>query len=239
MGGCVAITRGGWGDCWRFESREAAFVHPLIQYGDVIVESSGDIFRNYNILELDYFLQRFGNEELRKAVRQALATDKPADKRFKDAQVYADGIWKQLQQKAKTPPASPNEICRLIKEDRLNIDEEHRIMAKKQNDPATGGEETETKAAKTGGRKSRSDRYNDNDKIFLGTDKAGNKYSAENNPKRPGSATHTRFGYYEDGLTVGEFKKRGGQTGDLDYDLVRGYINIERAPAEPVEGAAE
>ena len=49
---------------------------------------------------------------------------------------------------------------------------------------------------------------------------------AEGNPKREGSAAYSRFKLYKDGMTVAEFIKKGGTSGDVNYDLAHKYISL-------------
>lgn len=64
--------------------------------------------------------------------------------------------------------------------------------------------------------------------------KAGEVYHADDavieyvapNPKKPGSATHTRFANYAVGLTLAQVKALGVTAGDILWDLPRGFIRI-------------
>lgn len=46
------------------------------------------------------------------------------------------------------------------------------------------------------------------------------------NPKKPGSATHSRYGLYRENMTVAEFLAAGGRRVDLPWDLERGHISM-------------
>lgn len=61
--------------------------------------------------------------------------------------------------------------------------------------------------------------------IKLLADKEGKQYGPENNPKKVGSATATRFEKYFDGMTV-EQAKEAGLYGDLSYDAAHNFIEI-------------
>lgn len=50
---------------------------------------------------------------------------------------------------------------------------------------------------------------------------------AEKNPKREGSASHTRFAAYKTGITVAEALAAGLTTGDFHHDVAHGFISIE------------
>lgn len=46
------------------------------------------------------------------------------------------------------------------------------------------------------------------------------------NPKRPGSASHSRFALYRDGMTVSEFTAAGGKRVDVRWDVDHGFIAL-------------
>lgn len=49
----------------------------------------------------------------------------------------------------------------------------------------------------------------------------------EVNPKRPGSASATRFAAYKTGLTVAQFVAAGGTVADVKWDTAHGFISIK------------
>ena len=49
---------------------------------------------------------------------------------------------------------------------------------------------------------------------------------ATENPKRNGSSAHTRFAKYRNGMTIQSFLDSGGTTGDVNWDLQKGYIKL-------------
>lgn len=60
-------------------------------------------------------------------------------------------------------------------------------------------------------------RYADDAVITMKVDK---------NPKQVGSAAHTRFAFYKNGIKVGQFLKAGGSRADLSWDTKKGFIEI-------------
>jgi hypothetical protein len=52
------------------------------------------------------------------------------------------------------------------------------------------------------------------------------KLHVATNPKKPGSMSAERFAHYQDGMTVGDFKKAGGRPDDLAYDRKKGYVTF-------------
>lgn len=65
--------------------------------------------------------------------------------------------------------------------------------------------------------------------------KTSQKWGGDQNPKRPGSAAHSRFGLYKDGMTVQQFLDAGGWAADLNWDEKQGfiYINPPGSPTGP------
>lgn len=51
-------------------------------------------------------------------------------------------------------------------------------------------------------------------------------YVAPANPKKPGSATHGRWGNYAVGRTLAEVKRLGTTAADIRWDLARGLIKV-------------
>jgi hypothetical protein len=49
---------------------------------------------------------------------------------------------------------------------------------------------------------------------------------ATTNPKRKGTLTYTRFALYKSGMTIADYVKAGGRTGDINYDIIAGYITV-------------
>jgi hypothetical protein len=52
---------------------------------------------------------------------------------------------------------------------------------------------------------------------------------AKENPKRPGSAAHTRFAFYRTGQTVQQFLDKGGWLADIRWDEKMGFIRVSGA----------
>ena len=49
---------------------------------------------------------------------------------------------------------------------------------------------------------------------------------ATSNPKRKGTLTYDRFELYQNGMTVADYVKAGGRTGDVNHDHTMGYISL-------------
>lgn len=57
----------------------------------------------------------------------------------------------------------------------------------------------------------------------------------EENPKREGSEARERFESYFQSETVGEFLDSGGSMGDINYDIIHGFIEVDGATITEVE----
>lgn len=104
-------------------------------------------------------------------------------------------------------------------------------MSEQATAEATQGHEAEAAVATEAAEKKhrpipKDPKYADTGVITLLADKDGKQYSAEHNPKKPGSASHERFSKYVDGMTVKAAKEAGLLNGDLDNDVKKGYISI-------------
>jgi hypothetical protein len=65
--------------------------------------------------------------------------------------------------------------------------------------------------------------------LFTPSPDARIKVLVAGNPRRVGSAGYRNFALYEDGLTVAELKRRGGQLRYLRTDLERGHVALSPA----------
>lgn len=213
---CVAITRGGLGDVWLFDTRTAAYLHPLVQYGDALLTTASDVVSQYNKLEW---------QSLRALAGLPLAILPTTPREWQMfAEFQADHILDSLTKRAVRPSSDPQQICDTVSRDRrLGT-----IMAKKKDTaPAdattTAAASTETKVAG----QVRGPKGVPGDAVVqMGTDTAGAKYGPDNNPKKVGSKTHGRFAGYVEGMTVTEALATGLTTADLVYDAAHGFVSF-------------
>lgn len=49
---------------------------------------------------------------------------------------------------------------------------------------------------------------------------------ATSNPKRKNTLSHKRFELYKTGMTIADYVKAGGRTGDINYDVIAGFITV-------------
>lgn len=224
---CVAVTRGGWGDFWLFETAQEADLHPLVQYGDAILAEPHDIARKYNVLEIGRFVSKLGLAELGVSILSKIDSELPNRKNIEVVEQYSEQIWERMVKAARKPPVRPVDVFNLVQQDRqLMIQEGH--MAAKDKTQTTDGEKT--KAERT----PRPPKYAAKQRITLLDDKDGKKYSGkDNNPKRAGSKAHTNFSFLKDGMTVEAYVKAVGDQAvaftELDYCAKKGYLSVADA----------
>ena len=230
---CVVVTRQGFGDLWLHESRSAAYLHPLTQYGDTILERPLDVAEQYSTLEWCTLRTMAGLPTCEVPVRAKIRVDRE----FKEGQ--AGLIFERLLQRAQPAPTDPAEICRRIQEDRRRTDN----MAKRKANTEFPAEAGAVKGSETGAGakavKVAGVPFTKGPKgvplgsiIRMGADKEGRTYGPDHNPKKAGSATHGRFACYRDGMTVQEALDAGVLTGDMTYDRDKGFIFFEEVAAE-------
>ena len=231
---CVAITRGGFGTAWVFKTRTAAFLHPIVQYGDALLCGPGDMVAQYNTIEWNNLRYLLG-------LPPALMTGLPPRgvRELKAAQ--APGMWDALLRLAVGPPSDLQRICDIVAKDRSMGP----TMAKKKEGApadAVANEATGlTNEAKTSNLPTpvRGPKGTPQDAVItLGTDAQGNKYGPDNNPKKPGSKTHGRFASYYDGMTIAQALEAGLTTADLVYDRDKGFVSFSGGTIAAVPAAA-
>jgi hypothetical protein len=228
---CVAITRDGRGDLWAFGNFAEADCHPLVQYGDRIVDGPQSITKRLSLAEIPRIMRRCGRDDLAERVRTCLgAASHP--QRVQRVNEYAKYIWTALAESARVAPSDPEELVKLIVRDRkLSIEESKTMEAET---PTTAEAATEapkakkTKAPKAEGEAAapKAERFNREHTIRLLSNAEGVKYGPENNPKRAGSASHDRFAMYEDGMTIAAAVEKGVKTEDIAWDVRKGFIEV-------------
>lgn len=227
---CLAITRGGWGQVWTFESREAADRHPLIQYGDAILEGHADLADSYPPHRLPAVALRvLGDARQAQDVQQRVNDRESALSQERRIALVVGELWDGLVRMAKEPPAQPARICELIVQDRDLYDrsqppERTTDMAKAA--AAAPKAEKAPKEPKVAAEKKIAG-HPVTAKIVFGKDKAGVEYGAKNNPKREGSRSHGAFGLYKSGMTLQKAVDAGVTVGDIRWDLSHGFIAID------------
>lgn len=231
MTGCVAITRDGRGDLWCFGSYAEADQHPIVQYGDRIVDGPKSICTRLTLNEIPAILARINRNDLAKQILDCLSAPSHRQKVQRVSELSLH-VWTALTEAALPPPTDPPELVQLIVRDRKLSIKESRSMEETTPTPDTT---VEPKAKKTRAPKEKStdpaqpkaERYNREHKIRLLSNAEGVQYGPENNPKRAGSASHDRFALYKDGMTIGAAIEAGVKSEDIAWDVKKGFIEIQ------------
>jgi hypothetical protein len=223
---CVAITRDGRGDFWAFGSFSEADCHPLVQYGDRIIDGPQSITKRLSLAEIPRVLRRCGREDLAERVLTCFGAPSYPQKVLR-VNEYAKYIWIALTESARSAPSDPEELVKLIVRDRkLSIEESKKMEAETPTTEATEAPKAKkTKAPKAEGAP-KAERYIRDHTIRLLSNAEGVKYGPENNPKRAGSASHDRFALYEDGMTIAAAVEKGVKTEDIAWDVRKGFIEV-------------
>lgn len=121
----VAITQQGFGRVWRFADRQAALVHPLVQYGDAVFGDELELFDEYRLLELPSLMRRFElSDELITGVEARVVSLREqgyTDRRIRDALVTeqtARDVFQALERRGSEPPEDCDTVCTLVRGDR-------------------------------------------------------------------------------------------------------------------------
>lgn len=228
---CVAVTRGGWGDVWGFESPQAARSHPIVQEGDAVVASPEDVLEVWNPVFLPrLFTEVLGDRETDARLRQEIdSAPSPAHSAAR-CRVGSQEAWTALRRAAQKPPEDPKEIVRRITEDRRLYDEWYQRETTRRTSVTTA--QTGTTEGKTGAKSEAAKEkkiagHAPTAKIAFGKDKDGKSYNAtDNNPKRAGSKSGDRFAKYKAGMTLEQAVQAGVSAADIKWDSEHKYIEI-------------
>lgn len=99
----------------------------------------------------------------------------------------------------------------------INSDKESDDMSTKKAAEKAATKKAATKKEPTGERRGRRSQFGDEAVITV---------KAEKNPKREGTAGHKAFALYKTGMTVKQFRDKGGRSIDLQYDVKKKYITV-------------
>lgn len=229
----IVVTRAGKGDVYAFKTVLLADNHPITQFGDPIMTGVAHLRQCLTMAECAAVAVKIGESTLAREIRECPKEYKSAVDRLMTS------LWDKLERSASAPPADPAVVMRKITGDRIatrstGIHIRPRgdfEMSEQATAEANQGHEAEAAVATEAAEKKhrpipKDPKYADTGVITLLADKDGKQYSAEHNPKKPGSASHERFSKYVDGMTVKAAKEAGLLNGDLDNDVKKGYISI-------------
>lgn len=218
---CVAVTRGGLGDIWLFESLFAADEHPLIQFGDAICPGPTSITKIWSNIELVRMAIRLGDERL--------SSEIDGKKRLTE---YQERLWNLLVSSAQRPPSDPSEVLQIISSDRKKTRVSGVTQRRHPNEESNVmNDETKTAEAPVKRPPPRTAKHAVTSVITFGKDAEGKTYGPQGdgtfyNAKRAGSAAADRFTRMKSGMTVQEALDAGVTRGDLNWDAKEGFIKI-------------
>lgn len=228
MWSVVAVTRGGWGEVWGFDSYRAAQDHPLVQEGDAVVTSPETTLEVWNYLLLPRLLDEvLGDRRQSQTAREEILTEgTPWDRAMARSRMWSSTAWDMLRRAARRPPEDSKALCEKIREDRRLYDdwrrreETRRTSVTKTNDTAATAATAAAEAKpKTIAGKSPTA------KIAFGKDKDNKPYNTtDNNPKRAKSGE--RFAKYAAGQTLEAAVAAGVTPADIKWDIDKGFITV-------------
>lgn len=229
----IVVTRAGKGEVFSFKTVLLADNHPITQFGDPIMVNATQLRQCLTMKECSSVAMRIGEPTLAREIQECPKEYKSAVDRLMTS------LWDKLERSAPAPPADPAVVMQKITGDRIATRStgihirprgDFEMSDEAVNEATQGHEEAAAAATETAEKKHRpipkDPKYADTGVITLLADKDGKQYSAEHNPKKPGSASHERFSKYVDGMTVKAAKEAGLLNGDLDNDVKKGYIKI-------------
>lgn len=230
---CVVITRNGKGEVWGFDSLRAARLHPIPQSWDVFATTPDELIRQFSRSEIEtYFVKHFEGRDRTRLIH-AIEEWKAGRPSAVLPQDVRELLWDKVNEFCSEPPAAPEEVLRIIVEDRKAV-EGATMVSRPDGDsiprvPKSQGEDDM-------GDKREVFRMADEGVITIGTDKEGKKYSAENNPKK-GDKTSANFAKYKDGMTVKDALASGLTRSNVRRDRRAGLIGIVNPPEAPKPAA--
>lgn len=245
----LAITREGRGVLYRFETKQAAHLHPLVQWGDPVWDYPQDVVDEYRSDEELAALAARADEsgslgDRITSRRQTLRDVGKTIRQARDIIVYegiADDLWRALVHNARVPPDDPETVLAMIREDRqYTLNKDTRTMAKK--DTAVAGAEAPVKEKKVREPKAPKAEKDVNglplttkltfgvapaSKDDKGVEVPGKEYHPEkNNPKRATSKSAERFKLYRKNITIAQAIEAGMSAGNVAHDLEKGYVVV-------------
>lgn len=197
---CVAVTRGGIGDFWLFESRDEADEHPLVQYGDTICSSPADVLDQHNAMELNALAGRLGLSGAERLLQEH--------------------IWDLMVLAARPVPQDADDVCRIIVADRRLTRRRTMAAAEKVTPKAKTIAGYGMKSVITLGQSKMKDKDGKETGELV-------KLGPKNNPKRAGTASATRFALYKDGMTIEKAIAAGITASDISHDQKAGLIAVQ------------
>lgn len=233
-----AVLGEGWTDILQFSSERAAFLHPVVQYGDALIKGPEDVSVLYNALERPRLMERLG--------LSSSSSDRAA--------------WDALRLAAAPPPSDYDDLCAMVARNRqrlrkvrMSVEEagaavETEVKAARKRGPRKAaavqpaavqpadGERVDGEVTAIGEKPRRVVRaprapMPDSTVLHYSNDTEGVPWSREHMPCRPGTARSERFEKFVEGMTVGELHAQGIPHALIHTYVDRGWIHPENHAA--------
>lgn len=196
---CLAELPGG--ELVKFTDHQAALSHPAVPSGARIWISRSHFIGNSDPAD---------HQELYASLREPEPENPEELSDVNSAPAWKGRLFDALLARAWTPEQASIH---------LGVRDKESKMARKNGDGVAADKKPR------GEKKARAPRAEGEARSRVSKD-ATIKLLAAENPKRKGSAAFDRFKLYRDGMTVGDFLKKGGKTIDLGYDVKAGHISL-------------
>lgn len=222
---CILVDAGGTGRVWRMPSERDAYWHALYTPGDVVCSSEEHVLSRWGQHDLPMVAELTQSEAVVGFVREReaqLRVTTPSDRAAAEARAEtARRIWPALLAIAQEPPSEDEKLAAELLRARRMATKERVMTDKNATTTAAAG-----KAADKTPKEKTVAGYPATSKLKFGADKEGKPYGKDNNPKRPGTATHTRFAGYRDGMTIAQALETGLTEADVAHDLKKGFVKV-------------
>lgn len=215
----LVITAGGWGHVVAFDNKRDASLHPVVQYGDPVLDSSDQLVDTYATYEWARLVSLAGLNliEVSDSANLLSATEAKMMKRR-----TCGAIWDGLVRISRPPPDTFEGVMAMVKEDRTQAVTEGTV---------TMTIETTTAPAPTS-RRGSGPHTNPAAIIRICSNDKGT-FGPENDPYTKDTGRWKRFHALKDGMTVAEALKaeESMDTGALKAMGERGHIRFEVSDA--------
>jgi hypothetical protein len=223
-------------------------MHPLVQFGDAIVQSVAELRSSLALSECAILAVRLGEDRLGAELR-----DCPSSSQYAVSSAL-EKLWEVLCRKTPSPPSDPAEVFSIVIADRKatrlsgitvrtrgdhmakhDRKETEAHQTKTHTEVGSVGSELAAAASEVGAAEAsapkhrpipKDPKFSETSIISMCEDKDGKKYGDGHNPKKAGSASFERFAHYVDGMTVKSAIDAGLSRGDFDNDVKKGFITI-------------
>lgn len=235
----IAVTGSGFGSVLKFGTPEEAFVHPVVQYGDVILTCEEDIHTNYPPHEFPR-LMIYTGISLTESQRLVLTGTNIREARAV-AISFTPMVIARLGQMAVEPPSKLEHISAMVARDRKGIkvmsEVKQEVVEKVAKAPKVAKVKEpkapkEPKVAKVKEPKEKVLAHPAETVLHPGIDDEGHPYSDTNSPVREGSGRHDRFLAMLHAGTYGKVIGDGMIERHALFGMSRGWVSTQTVDAQ-------